>query len=64
MSTTKHENPNEYDDGAYVEATMTLPDDITDAVTAMWKAGASVDDVRNEVTQALDNALRELGGID
>lgn len=64
MSTTKHENPNEYDDGAYVEATMTLPDEVGDIVRAMWQAGGSVDDIRNEVTQALDVMLRELGGID
>lgn len=38
------ENPNEYDDDAFVEASNNL----SDAINAMWEAGASIEDIRKE----------------
>jgi hypothetical protein len=46
-------NPNEYDDDAYTAATIKL----VSALSAMWEAGASTDNIEDE----LENALREAG---
>lgn len=55
-------NPNTYDDGAYVEATLNLEGEIEDLVTEMWNAGGSPDDIRNELESATDSALLALTG--
>ena len=54
-------NPNEYDDGAYSEAAMEVSDEVDDLVQRLWKTGASADDIRNEFSDALRNALLRLG---
>lgn len=45
------ENPNEYDDDAYLRAM----DELVSAVVAMWEAGASLDNIAEEVRNGLDN---------
>ena len=43
------ENPNEYDDEAYTQAS----NDLFDAIFAMWEAGAAEDDIQAIVKDAL-----------
>lgn len=45
------ENPNEYDDEAYTEASNAF----FEAVQALWEAGAEEDDIRRQ----FENALRQ-----
>jgi hypothetical protein len=54
-------NPNEYDDGAYVEAATNLQEELGDLIDKLWESGATADDIRNEVKDATANALREHG---
>lgn len=46
-------NPNEYDDDAYTAAVVKLQS----ALYALWEAGATTDNIEDE----LENALRETG---
>lgn len=46
------ENPNPYDDGLFTKRSM----DVSDAIGAMWEAGASIDDIANDVANGIENA--------
>lgn len=56
------DNPNEYDDGVYTEVLMELEDEVGGLVERLWKAGASVDDIRNEFASSLNNGIAEVTG--
>lgn len=45
-------NPNEYDDDRYAKSSV----EVIDAVTEMWEAGASSDDIAHEVARGLEQA--------
>jgi hypothetical protein len=47
------ENPNEYDDAAYMRAS----NDLFEAVMGLWAAGASED----EISGLFDNAMNQVG---
>jgi hypothetical protein len=48
-------NPNEYDDAAYTKAV----NDLNEAVGALWEAGASEENMDDEINNAVQNAVRE-----
>ena len=43
------DSPHEYDDEAYGAAA----EELDDAIIALWEAGASTDDIKNEVQNAI-----------
>ena len=45
-------NPNEYDDAAYLKAS----NDLHDAVSGLWYAGATADEIESELQNAKENA--------
>jgi hypothetical protein len=49
-------NPNDYDDEAFIEASNEFQGDATEMFERLWKAGASADDIVNEINTALANA--------
>jgi hypothetical protein len=49
------ENPNAYDDDAYTEAVNELQGNVPEIIDKCWRAGASIDNLEDE----LQNALQE-----
>jgi len=47
-----YDNPNEYDDETFTKGSIAM----VNAVATLVEAGASGEDIANEVTNALDNA--------
>jgi hypothetical protein len=47
------ENPNEYDDEAFSHASI----DLFDAITGMWEAGGSEDDIMAVVNNAIKDVI-------
>lgn len=54
-------NPNPYDDEAFVEASNAMTRGIASLAVALWKAGASVGDIANEIETGVQNAEDEIG---
>jgi hypothetical protein len=46
------ENPNAYDDEAYLEGVT----DLSDAILHLWAYGASLENLRDEIANAIENA--------
>jgi hypothetical protein len=55
------ENPNAYDDDAYVEAANAAPEAVRELVEKLWLAGAAPGDIATEVENALESAFEEAG---
>lgn len=61
-------NPNEYDDGKYLQASMKLLDvlleatPLHDALEGLWRAGGTRGDIESEWENVLDDALEEAIG--
>lgn len=55
-------NPNEYDEEAYLTAlndlTERLEDEVQQVVAALWAAGGTPGDIRNEFEELANNAIR------
>lgn len=48
-------NPNEYDDAAYDAAVGAL----NDVIDKFWQAGGSLDNLRDELSNAIENATEQ-----
>lgn len=48
-------NPNEYDDGAFLDATSALESGISQGVRQLWNAGASWSDIEAEIDNHIEN---------
>jgi hypothetical protein len=46
-------NPNEYDDVAYANASMLFYDDVTATINYLWRAGATEEDIRGQFENAM-----------
>lgn len=46
------DNPNEYDDSGFTRGSLA----ISEAIGTLWEAGASLDDIKTEVENGLENA--------
>jgi hypothetical protein len=50
------DNPNEYDDNAFMEASNELQGNLTEMLNQLWEAGAQLSDIEAEIAIAIDNA--------
>jgi hypothetical protein len=48
-------NPNEYNDDAFLEASMQLQEQGANALLALWDAGARPEDIVSEINNVLEN---------
>jgi hypothetical protein len=49
------DNPNPYDDPAYLEATNRLQNALPKLLDDLWLAGATVDNIEDELEEAIQN---------
>lgn len=49
-------NEHEYDDAEYTEASMACVDEVSEVLNRLWKAGASLDNIANDLTAAFHNS--------
>lgn len=57
------DNPNEYNDAAFTEASSRLTYGVSELLDAAWKAGAGLEDIADDLTTAFENcASAELSG--
>jgi hypothetical protein len=55
------DNPNEYNDRAFASASQELHNDMSTHVKALWGAGASEDDIDDEIGNAVNEAKLDAG---
>jgi hypothetical protein len=62
MTIQNIQNPNEYDDEAYSDAAGDLYGEevISDHAMRLWQAGGTIDDIRTEFAEAVNNAIMEI----
>jgi hypothetical protein len=49
-------NPNEYDDDAFTDASNEFQGNATEMFERLWRAGASAEEIINEINTALNSA--------
>lgn len=51
------DNPNEYDDDAFTQASLEFQNDVTTSLEMLWKTGARISDVESDLASAITDAL-------